>query len=481
MNKISKIAAIALLSTLSAVTVQAAGAVTPSVLTFSTTSGNYNQLDDVNLTGPLSNKLENNVSIDGAKIGNNAYLVFKPKVNLTSGSKFHLLATNSAFLTADEVSLCDGNTSIGKMVSQGDIGTGTMNKMRFRINDADDTFSNAHFGKDGQFTFSAANTCDGQPPLQLTGTGLACQPISVAIVEPVDDSGLPFNDYTTPAAAYGQTKRLVSIACDVPVCNIDVNAGSKLFTTTAAPGGINNSPTVSSGSLTANTYCPECAEAAIASCTTTISVRNMSKDFNVTSATFTPVFTDNKNAGMKLDGNGSVTNIGAKIVKVLTTGTSIGATSEQKISITYNPTKSSVIAAGLVTGKITLKSGASTLNTTRTEDTLAKFQAAGTTKFIVPYMNSSYKTFVKITTMSDKGAKLSAVITDQNGKTADVTLADIGANGTVYLFSTKGPLFDAAKAAGLASAWTVQFDTTAAASVVSYMTTANGERRVEAY
>jgi hypothetical protein len=472
MNKISKVVAIALLSTASL------SAATPSVLTYTTDTANYNKLSNNNLTN-LTSSLDNNVSVDGANIGTKAYLVFKPKVNLTSGSKFHVLATNAAFIAADEVSLCDGNTSIGKMVSQGVIGTGTMNKMRIRINDADDAFSNAHFAKDGNYTFSISNTCDAQEPLSLIGTGPACKTINVAIVEPIDDSSLPFDDYKTPTATFGQTKRLVSIACDVPVCNIDVNAESKLFTTAPQSAGINQTPGSSMGSLNANSYCPECAEAQVASCTTTITVKNTSPDFNVTSATFTPVFTDNKNAGMTLDGNGSTSTIGAKIVSALTTG---AGNQEQNISITYNPKKETAIAEGLVTGKIVLKSSnGKTLNTVRTEDTLAKFQFAGSTKFIVPYMNSSYKTFVKITTMSASGAKLSATITDQNGKTADVTLDDIGANGTVYLFSTKGPLFDAAKAAGLANAWTVTFDTSAEASVVSYMTTATGERRVEAY
>ena len=480
MNKrISKVVAIALLSTASL------SAATPSVLTFSTTATNYNQFDDVNLTGPFSLKLDNNISVDGANIGTKAYLVFKPKVNLTSGSKFHLLATNAAFVAEEEVSLCDGNTSIGKMVSQGIIGTGTMNKIRIRINDADDTFSNAHFAKDGNYTFSIGNTCKQQKPLSIVGEGPACKTITVAVVEPVDDSGLPFTDYKTNEAIFGQTKRLVSIACDVPVCNIDVNAESKQFTTRPQPAGINQSPVASVGSPIANSYCPECdeAQAQITNCTTIITVKNTSADFNVTSASFTPVFTDNKNAGMKVDGNGSSSTIGTKIVRNgLTIGKSVGAQEEQSIIITYNPKKDTAIAEGLVTGKIILtSSNGKTLNTVRKEDTLAKFQFAGSTKFIVPYMNSSYKTFVKITTMSASGAKLSATITDQNGKSTDVTLADIKPKGTVYLFSNKGPLFDAAKAAGLANAWTVTFDTSAEASVVSYMTTATGERRVEAY
>ncbi len=478
-KKISKVVAIALLSTASL------SAATPSVLTFSTTSENYNQLDDVNLTGPLSSKLDNNVSVDGANVGTKAYLVFQPHVNLTSGSKFHILATNAAFIAADEVSLCDGNTSIGKMVSQGDVNTtaGTMNKMRIRINDADDAFSNAHFAKDGNYTFSIGNTCNSEDPLSLIGTGPACKTITVAIVEPIDDSSLPFDDYKTPEATFGQTKRLVSIACDVPVCNIDVNAESKLFTTIPQSAGINQSPTVSAGSPVADTYCPECEEAQVAECVTYITIKNMSEDFNVSSVTFTPVFTDNKNAGMKLNTNGSTSTIGSQVVASgLTIGKSIGANQEDVLTIKYNPKKETAIAEGLVTGKITLKtSNGKTLNTTRKEDTLAKFQFAGSTKFIVPYMNSSYKTFVKITTMSESGAKLSAVITDQNGKSTDVTLSDIKPKGTVYLFSNKGPLFDAAKAAGLANAWTVTFDTSAEASVVSYMTTANGERRVEAY
>jgi hypothetical protein len=158
-----------------------------------------------------------------------------------------------------------------------------------------------------------------------------------------------------------------------------------------------------------------------------------------------------------------------------------------KIKLTIVPTEKDVIPTGEVKARIyDLETNVTRANKSDVKldevKELVTFQVEGLTKFTVPYMNTNYKTFVKITTKSeDAPAQLSAVITDQNGKQVEVELDPIKPKGTVYLFSTFGPLYEAAKSAGLANAWTVDFTTSAAAVVDSYMSVPNGERRVEPF
>jgi hypothetical protein len=421
----------------------------------------------------------------------NVNLTFKPKVNGTKGSTFELQFDNGGFEDISKILMCSQNQPVGLMYSQGDDYNSTAKIMpnpRFQFNsDVNESLIVA----DSNITFHEGDDdCTRENPAVVSNAG-SCSVITALISEARTTTGLDFNDYITNKVTIGKTKKMVQIACQTPVCTIDASAENKLFTTSITPSGINKSlnvETVANRNAVDFTNCPSCEEAGAAPCTVVITVKNDSTEVNLTNFTIASSFKDVKGVAstLTLDNtkvNGSAYNIGSTLKIAFTTPVSLG--NDQNITLVYTPNKTSVLNEGSLTGSVTTMDTTAGLADvaakTFTDQIITKFQAAGTTKFIVPYMNSSYKTFVKITTMSDKGAKLSAVITDQNGKTADVTLADIGANGTVYLFSTKGPLFDAAKAAGLASAWTVQFDTTAAASVVSYMTTANGERRVEAY
>jgi len=510
MNKVfSKVAVATLMSAVVATAVQAG---TPSKL-FINHGASYNDSNTTTAStgagdtaGPIGgHNIDGNasqaISIDIAGQGTIVPLVFTPFVNLTSGSKFTLEAVNAEFVLAREASLCSGRTVVGKLVSVGPstaTPTETMNNMSFRIVDSTDAaFKTAHFAKDGNYTFAAANNCydaAGQPGLSITSTGDACQAVSVQIPTAIDDSSQSFEDYTTPAIVVGETKRFVSISCDVPVCSIDINDDMKSFTTTATPSGINadtraSASTDLSAIRNSRDYaCTDCGDSAT-TCITTIFVRNEAgADFNVTKLSFTPTFTDNGNAGMTyvIDGNTSGSLNGTFGTLMTLTDFNLSANTEKNITVTYTPTVGSVIAEGSVDATIVLGAtkGATkdlALTVSPKFNSIATFTVAGQTAFTVPYMNSNNHGFVKITTLSDKGAKLSVTITDQNGKQATKDLADLTANGTVYLFSDSGDLKDAADAAGLANAWTVDFSTTAAATVVSYMPTGDGERTVIAY
>jgi hypothetical protein len=373
-----------------------------------------------------------------------------------------------------------------------------MNNMSFRIIDSDDdAFKKNNFAKDGNYTFAAGNTChDGTnptPPLSLTSNGDACQVVSVRIPTAIDDSSQAFEDYTTNAVTAGTTKRFVSISCTVPVCSIDINDDMKSFTTTSTPSGINGATRSSvatdlSALRNASTYCDGCGSSAT-SCVTTISVKNAAgSDFNITKLSFTPTFTAGANAGMTyvVDGNTSGPINGTLGSAIVLTDFNLSANTEKNVTVTYTPTSGSAIAEGNVSATLVLgatKGSTKDLALTATPkfNAIATFQVAGQTEFTVPYMNSNNHGFVKITTLSNKGAKLSVTLTDQNGKQASKDLTDLKANETVYLFSDSGDLKDLADANGLKNAWTVDFKTTAAATVVSYMPTKDGERTILAY
>jgi len=507
MNKIFSKVAVATL--MSAVVSSALYAGTPSKLYVNSVAANYN---DANTSGANASSIMGGhnedgnaslpISIDILGQGTVSQLVFSPYVNLTSGSKFTLEATGAEFVLSREASLCNGRTVIGKLVSVGpstSTPTQTMNNMSFRIIDsADDVFKKNNFSKDGNYTFAAGNVCStggvATAPLSLTSNGDACQAVSVRIPTSIDDSSQAFEDYTTPAVVVGTTKRYVTISCTVPVCSIDINTNQKTFTTTSTPAGINQSKNNVTTNLAAATIsrdysCANCGKTT-SKCVTTIFVKNAAgSDFNVTKLSVTPTFDAGLNAGMTFVADGNRT--GAKIsgtfgTAVEFTDFNVSANSERNITLTYTPATDAVISEGTVAGKIVLgATKGSALNLSLTAkpkaEELATFKIAGSTVFTVPYMNSNNHGFVKITTDSANGAKLSATITDQNGKQTSKDLADLIANGTVYLFSDSGPLKEMADAAGLANAWTVDFTTTAAATVVSYMPTKDGERTVIAY
>jgi len=446
-----------------------------SKLYINPTTTKYNKaatLDGENLSG-----YDYNTSVDLPGLGQASEIVWKPFVNLTSGSKFTLRAVNSEFVLARDVSLCNKGVKVGTMVSVGTTdGSTKMNDMSFRI---DDGIVDPDNLKDSNITFSTTTTCpsDETTMLALIPTGGACSSYGVEIPQAIDDSSQAFTDYTAPAITIGNAKRLVKVACDTPVCTIDAAADNKSFTLVAASTGINNSKQEEIGSNNASTYCPECEENTVATCRTTISVKN-DAPFDITSLELTPSMANN--AGMTVDVDFDVNSSTGGALNSLITLSDINITAgdEKNITITYNPLTNAVIEPGTVSSAITLKSGMDALQLDRRSNDLATFSVAGNTVFTVPYMNSTYKSMVKVTSLSDAEAKLSAVITDQDGlATGVVDLGTIAPKATKFLFSTSGALKDAADAAGLKNAWSVVFTISAEATVVATMAGPDGGDR----
>jgi len=461
--------------------------------------------------------LDGNVSTDGtaaffidykAKGNTDHNLTFIPIINATKGSGFTLEFENGGFQAVNSLYLCsraDGNESnstigtdensslvkVGNMFSRGTLVDGVMTAPQFQFS-PDANLSLIDSGS--HIYFMTKDTCAEEVPAIL-GIGANCQTVTAKVTNGKTTQGTSFSDYNTKAMVLGKTSKLVNISCKVPTCQIDYNKDMKQFTNAPASAGINAGIGGGAAPFLDATLgmCPTCDDTA--ACVTTIEVNasntqgilleRMKFDLNFVNKDGVIANSELKlkSVDVKLDNNESVdyTLDGTTL-----TLSGLAINGNQNIQITYTPDGTNVLPEGTISGKIydldtnLTDSIASDITFTRTEN-VATFVLAGLTKFIVPYMNTNYKTFVKITTQSTTVAKLSAVITDQNGKTAEVTLADIPAKGTVYLFSNKGPLFDAAQAAGLANAWTVDFTTTGAAVVDSYMTTATGERRVEAF
>ena len=442
-------------------------------------------------------------SIDIIGAGNEANLTFIPNINAAPGSGFTLQFENAGYVETSSIFLCtyaDGNETnttqanltavVGNMFSKGTVVNGVMTAPKFQFkNDANETLievgSHIFFRTDAE--------CTELP--KVIGVGASCLTVSAKVVDGITTQSTPFPDYDTAVRTLGETKRMIRIACLTPTCQIDASADMKQFTTSASAAGINGD--ISGGTavtLDAKLVdCPECDQTQ--NCVTTIEIENNSTTHNLESMKFALNFmntsgvVDNtalklKDVEIKLDSNKTVDyTINGSTVTLNNLGIDATGGTPDKITITYTPNNTDVIPEGTVQGRIfDLDTNTSADVIYDKTQALATFAVAGLTTFTVPYMNTNYKTFVKITTKSsDAPAKLSAVITDQNGKTVEVTLDDIAANATVYLFSTFGPLFDAAKAAGLSNAWTVDFTTSAAAVVDSYMTTPNGERRVAVY
>jgi len=384
------------------------------------------------------------------------------------------------------------------MFSKGTVVNSVMSDPKFQFkNDANETL----IENQSHIFFRTDNTCEFAP--KIVGLGATCLPVTAQVIDGVTTQSTAFADYDTEPRALGETKKMITIACSTPICLIDATEDLKKFTNTVKTSGINGNiaTAVNTSGQTNRTNdtgliadCPTCGE--VTDCVTYIQIANASATA-IQGIKFALDFYDDKNvknnAALKLkstlielDGN-MTTDYVIDGSTVALTGLDLNSTDGTTIiKVTYSPTETDVLAVGTVQARIF---DLDTNTTTPGIDVIydetkmfASFEVSGLTKFTVPYMNTSAKTFVKITTKSsDAPAQLSAVITDQNGKTVEVTLDDIAPNATVYLFSTFGPLFDAAKAAGLSNAWTVDFTTSAAAVVDSYMTTPNGERRVEVY
>jgi hypothetical protein len=451
-------------------------------------------------------------AVDLTAASSEANLTFIPNINGSAGSGFTLKFENGGYLESQaSIFLCANgeannskvaDTVVGNMFSRGQSGTiidNVMTAPQFQFkNDVNESL----IQNGSHIVFRTNDQCTEIP--KIIGINGSCQTVTAQIVDGVTTQGTAYPDYDTDKRILGKTKKVIKVACSVPVCKIDATADMKKFTTNVVPAGINKIVDATSDlnivdnadNMGLISECPGCDQVAL-KCTTKIQIAN-EDGIPIQAMKFALNFYNQDgqvdNAALKLsstvielDGNKTVDyKIDGSTVELsnLDLNSSDGNTT---ITVTYEPDETNVIPSGLVKGRIfdldtnTSKSGID-VNFDEVKN-FALFKVAGLTKFVVPYMNTDYKTFVKITSLSDTSStKLSAVITDQDGKSTDVTLNDIPAKGTVYLFSTFGQLYDQAQAAGLKNAWTVEFTATTAVTVDAYMKSPNGgDRRIEAF
>jgi hypothetical protein len=451
-------------------------------------------------------------SIDIAEASEMANLTFIPNINAAPGSGFTLKFENggyhydqpSIFLCADK----EGNASkessnmivVGNMFSRGQSGTiigKAMTAPQFQFkNDANESLI-----KNGSHIyFRTDEDCSEEKIPKIIGVGSSCQTVTAQIINGVTTQGTAYPDYDTDMRILGKTVKSIKIACYAPVCYIDATQDLKKFTNQPKAAGINRytDDVVPSGIIGNEATVATCAECDDAEkCITIIDINNSSTGTPIESLKFSANFYD-------VDGKISNDSLKLKSVEIMVDDTnktaadytidgsditlkSLSISGSSTIRLTLVPNEVDAIPRGKIKARIfdlDTNQSNSTIDVAYDEvKDLVRLEVAGETIFTVPYMNTNYKTFVQITTKSeDSPAKLSAVITDDKGKKVDVPLDDIPANGTVFLFSTFGPLYDAAQEAGLSNAWSVEFTTSAAAIVTSYMKSPNGgDRRVEAF
>ena len=486
--------------------------VAASVLLAGITISGVNAASTLVVDGNNSTAQTDNFYVDMSTVSAEANLTFIPKVNATPGSGFTLKFENGGYLEDySQIFLCarsDGNESnaadsnltiVGNMFSQGQTGTiidGAMTAPQFQFkNDANESLIDANT----HIYFRTDNACTKLP--KIKGINGSCLDVTAKIINGVTTQGTSYPDYDTATMTLGQTAKAIKVACSVPVCQIDVGADMKKFTTAPKAAGINkivedisvNEVTDSdnTGKISA---CPDCDQ--VNNCVTKIEISN-STDTDIQAVKFALNFYNKdgevandslklQDVTIKLDGNKTVgyTINGSSVeLSGLDLNSSDG---NATIEVSYTPNETDVIPAGLVKARVY------DLDTNTSKDGIdvkydevkdfAVFKLAGQTEFVVPYMNKDYRTFVKITSQSSDNMKMSAVITDQDGKSTEVALDDLGAKETVYLFSDHGALYDAAEAAGLNNAWTVKFSTSGAVTVDAYMKSPNGgDRRIEAF
>ncbi len=429
-------------------------------------------------------------------------LTFKPKVNGTKGSTFELQFTNGGYEDIPKILMCSQNQPVGLMYSQGDDYSDTdhiMPNPRFQFNS--DVNESLIVAKSNITFHEGEDNCSAPNPAVVSNSA-ACLPISVKIDEGKTTTNIDFKDYNTNVATIGSTKKMVSIACETPVCTIDATKGSKLFTTSVTPSGINlslNNTKAANRDADDFSNCPECEEKAAAPCTVKISVRTISTDTNLTSFTLNTAFKDEKGAASSIalastKVNGVAYTHGSTTEFNFDTPVSIGK--DQNITIVYTPNKTSILTAGNLEGSVTTMD---TVNADGAHDSdvttksfndgvVTTFEVAGKTKFTVPYMNSKTSNMVRISNTQDTVRELSAAITDTNGKKCNVNYSNLAANSATMLFAkTKaGRVADSAyrnlipegECSNLTSTeYSVVFTTSGSVDVVSYMTMSNGSQR----
>jgi hypothetical protein len=465
MNKISKVAAGALLAALTITSINA-----ESKLVFGG--------DENNASAGYT------IYTDVSGRGQDVNLTFIPKnIDATQASSFRMVFTNGGF-DETKIIMCVGNTRVGNMYSKGDGYTsGLLTEPRFQFDsDANETL----IKRDSNISFYIDDACSKLPTISSADGN--CKTVSAKIDSGRTSTGLDYSDYNTNTATIGKTAQAVKISCQTPVCFIDSTKGKKEYGN-SAPSGINQPPAPAASNYNpADFTCYDCDETPATVCKAVITIKNEASDFNISGYDFTANLVDATYVGdVTVDSNASDPIAYTMGTKVSFTGLNIYKGHEQNLTITYTPDKTTELTPGTVIA--TLDGFDSNLTTTGNDvktkwenKTITNIQVAGKTQFVVPYMNASMKSFVRIATSSTVATALEADITDNDGNTCHLTLDDIPANGASVVWAHN--LKAAAETAGCtlsSDLYSVQFTTDGAATVVSYMRTRAGERTVNPF
>jgi uncharacterized cupredoxin-like copper-binding protein len=470
MNTISKVAASALLA---ALTVSSINAGSKLVI-----NG-----DDQNTS------LGATIYTDRSGGGEDANLTFKPtNIDATHGSSFRMVFTNGGFVNTKVIMCAELNATtlerVGQMYSKGDNYTsGLITEPRFQF---DDDANESIIKRDSNITFHTDDSCTDNPTISSTAGN--CKTISVKIDQGRTTTGLDYSDYDTNSLTIGETAQAVKVSCKTPVCYIDATKGKKEYGANTTSGI--NQLTTSSTDYDENDFtCYNCEQAA-SICSVEIIIQNSSSDFNVTGYDFVAKYSKDGCASGTCGYIGAVTvdsNASDPIAytmgnKISFTGLNISDDANQTLTLTYTPNKTDELTPGIVTATLDGFDSNITdndISTKWTDKKVTAIEVAGKTEFVVPYMNAVAKSFVRVATGSTVATTLEAAITDNDGKTCNLTLDNIPANGASVIWASDLKTKAAAAGCSLTSdLYTVKFSTDGAATVVSYMRTSTGERTV---
>jgi hypothetical protein len=392
-----------------------------------------------------------------------------------------MLFTNGGFASDEtKIIMCAGGERVGNMYSKGDNYTGgIIYEPRFQF---DSDANESLIKRDSNISFVTNDDCTGLPT--VTSNSGNCQTITAKIDSGRTSTGLDFSDYNTNTLTFGKTAQAVKISCQTPICFIDSTKGKKEYGQ-SAPAGINDLPAIATDYNSTDFDCYNCTQNQQI-CEAVIVIRNESNDFNITGYDFKANLVDATYLGaitLETNATGEMPYTPGTTVSI--TGLNIARNSDGNITLRFTPNKTTELTPGSVVASLTGFDSNVSDNDIKTKwdaKTILSAQVAGRTVFVVPYMNASMKSFVRVATSSTIDTPLEADITDNDGNTCHLKLADIPANGASVVWANDLKTKAGEAGCSLTSdLYSVKFTTDGAATVVSYMRTRAGERTVNPF
>jgi len=453
----------------------------------------------VNDGNPSATNADKNISIDIANQGaKDVNMTFIPGIDASPGSSFTMQFVNGGFKPNESITLCNGDTKVGNLLTRGELHNNLMDNPTFQF---DPNADQSKIVQDTNVTFSTeANCSQSILPEIVASSGVACQDVTAQVVDGKSTQGTSFSDYKTAVFKIGRTKQFIKIACSTPECFVSPDKHS--FLSSSTPAGVNiplspysGAPAIFPDTNATDASCPGCPTATVAgqtTCTTIITLKNdaptTNVDLNITKLDFVATFDGTLGADMNvtIDGN----NTAAYTLGSTFSPNDIELSGHKEVNLTvvYTLTDTNTLELGNVKGTI---SGLETNNSVAvssafTDKTITEMKSGPKTQFTVPYMNGAVSSMVRIAPVGGVEATLNAVVTDSKGNSCSVTLDPIPANSSTMVFAnTKAGrtapyqnLIDAGECTNLETTeYSVVFSTSASANVVSYMTMSNGSQR----